>query len=327
MSPHETTRFKVRPDQLVSRVTPAGDIYVLAHFGIAQIEVASWRLEVGGLVTRPLALTLDDLKAFPKVEIESFLKCAGFPHDATINTRAVSNAMWGGARLADVLEAAGADASARYLWALAPDHGTYARWSAQRYVKDLPFDRARERDVLLAYEVNGAPLSAAHGFPLRLLVPGYYGTNSVKWLCRLEVAMERPEHIYTTQLYNDPVAGNSSEGGTESKTAPVWAAAPEALIVAPADRAGIAAGRFEVWGWCWGADEIVAVEVSCDSGATWQAAQVTPRSGWEWQRFSIACDLAPGTHTITARARDAAGRVQPPREARNAMHSVIVTAG
>ena len=93
MSPHETTRFKLRPDQLVTRVTPTEHIYVLAHFGIPQIDAADWRLDVGGLVDKPLSLTLDDIKAFPKVEIESFIKCAGFPHDATINTRAVSISM------------------------------------------------------------------------------------------------------------------------------------------------------------------------------------------------------------------------------------------
>jgi len=327
MSPHETTRFKVRPDQLVARVTPADEIHVLAHFGIPQIDAAAWRLEVGGRVKQQLSLTLDDIKRFPKAEIESFLKCAGFPHDATINTRAVSNALWGGARLADVLDEAGADDSARYLWALAPDHGTYARWGAERYVKDLPIARARARDVLLAYEVNGAALSAAHGFPLRLFVPGYYGTNCVKWLCRLEAAMERPQHVFTTELYNDPVRDPSEGGSGAGATVPVWQAAPEALIIAPADRAGVAAGPLEVWGWSWGADAIVAVDVSCDGGTTWQAAKVGPRQEWEWQRFSVACELAPGAHTIAARARDADGRVQAETKARNAVHKISVRAG
>lgn len=321
MSPHETTRFKLRPDQLVSRVTPTESIYVLAHFGVPRIEAADWRLEVAGLVARPLTLTLDAIKAFPKVEIESFIKCAGFPHDDTINTRAVSNAVWGGARLADVLEAAGVAPEARYLWAFAPDHGTYARWSAPRYAKDLPMDRAWAGDVLLAYEVNGEPLPATHGFPLRLFVPGFYGTNNVKWLCRLEAAAERVAHVFTTELYNDPV-GPAGEG----HTAPVWRAAPEALIVEPADRGEIAAGDIDVWGWCWGADEIVAVDVSIDGGQSWRPARVTPRRQWEWQAFTAECTLPAGAHKILARARDAAGRVQPPRAARNAMHEIDVTA-
>jgi DMSO/TMAO reductase YedYZ molybdopterin-dependent catalytic subunit len=317
MSPHETTRFKLRPDQLVTRVTPTEHIYVLAHFGIPQIDAASWRLDIGGMVDQPLSLSLDDIKRFPKVEIESFIKCAGFPHDATINTRAVSNAVWGGARLADVLDAAGLSDEARYLWALAPDHGTYARWSAPRYAKDVTVERGRAGDVLLAYEVNGEPLPATHGFPLRLFVPGYYGTNSVKWLCRLEAAAQRVAHVFTTELYNDPA--------DDGATAPVWRAAPEALIVEPADYGEIAAGAIDVWGWCWGADEIVAVDVSIDGG-DWMAAKVAPRRQWEWQSFVVECDLPPGAHAITARARDAAGRVQPDRAARNAMHSVSVTA-
>jgi DMSO/TMAO reductase YedYZ molybdopterin-dependent catalytic subunit len=326
MSPHETTRFKVRPDQLVTRVTPNGHIYVLAHFGIPQIDAAAWRLEIGGLVRKPLSLSLDDIRAFPKTEIESFIKCAGFPHDATINTRAVSNAVWGGARLADVLDAAGIASHARYLWASAPDHGTYARWSAPRYVKDMPLERARERDVLLAYEVNGAPLPATHGFPLRLFVPGFYGTNSVKWLCRLDAAAERAAHVFTRELYNDPADPAEAGPADEGATAPVWRAAPEALIVAPADHGEIAAGEIDVWGWCWGADAIAAVDISIDGGQSWQPAKVTPRRQWEWQSFAAECVLPRGTHTITARARDAAGRVQPARAARNAVHSVSVTA-
>lgn len=327
MSPHETTRFKVRPDQHVASLTPADEIFVLAHFGIPQVDAAAWRLEVGGSVKRQLSLTLDDIKRLPKTGIESFLKCAGFPHDATINTRAVSNAVWGGARLADVLDEAGVDDAARYLWALAPDHGTYARWGAKHYVKDLPMARARARDVLLAYEVNGVALSAAHGFPLRLFVPGYYGTNCVKWLCRLEAAMERPQHIFTTELYNDPVDGAAGGASGAGATAPVWQSAPEALIVAPADHARVVAGPVEIWGRSWGAETIVAVDVSCDGGTTWQGAKLAPRQGWEWQTFRVTCDLAPGTHTIAARARDAAGRVQAEARARNAVHRISVKAG
>lgn len=318
MEPHETTRFKQRPDQLVSRVTPTEYVYVLAHFGVPRIQAADWRLEIAGLVRKPMTLTLDDIRRFPKVKIESFIKCAGFPHDDTINTRVVSNAVWGGARLTEVLDAAGVDDAARYLCAFAPDHGSYARWSATRYVKDLPMQRMRAGDVLLAYEVNGEPLPATHGFPLRLFVPGFYGTNNVKWLVRLEAGTERVPHVLNTDLYNDPTG--------EGRTAPVWRAAPESLIVAPADRATIAAGRREVWGWSWGADEIAAVDVSVDGGKTWNAALLAPRGQWEWQKFSAACELAAGKQKILARARDRGGRVQPQRAARNAIHEIEVTA-
>jgi sulfane dehydrogenase subunit SoxC len=93
MEPHVTFRHKVRAEQLTGAVTPADDIFVLAHFGIPRFDVADWRLHIGGMVQRPVALSLEQIKKFPKVEVEAFIKCAGFPHDPTIATRSVSNAV------------------------------------------------------------------------------------------------------------------------------------------------------------------------------------------------------------------------------------------
>jgi DMSO/TMAO reductase YedYZ molybdopterin-dependent catalytic subunit len=316
MDPPTTFRHKVRAEQLTTAVTPNDDIFVLAHFGIPRFDLAGWRLRIEGLVAKPLTLTLDDIKRFPKVATEAFIKCAGFPNDPTIATRSVSNAVWAGADLRDVLDAAGLDPAAQYLWASAPDHGKYARWSADRYRKDLPVARVRDGGVLLAYEVNGAPLPAMHGAPLRLMIPGFYGTNCVKWLCRLEASRERAPGTFTNELYNDPAPG----GGT----VPVWQAAPEALIVAPADHGRIAAGRHEVQGWCWGEREIGYVDVSLDKGQTWRRAVTAPRRQMAWQKFSLACDLTPGAVTIMARATDVTGQTQPEREARNAIHAINV---
>jgi DMSO/TMAO reductase YedYZ molybdopterin-dependent catalytic subunit len=262
MDPPTTFRHKVRAEELTSAITPNDDVFVLAHFGIPQFAAKDWRLRVEGLVKQPIALTLDDIKRFPKAEIESFIKCAGFPHDPTIATRSVSNAKWAGADLRDVLDACRLDPAAQYLWASAPDHGTYARWSADRYRKDLPVARVRDGGVLLAYEMNGEPLPQAHGFPVRLFIPGFYGTNSVKWICRLEASRERAPGTFTNELYNDPSPG----GGT----APVWQVAPESLIVAPADHDKITPGRREIRGWCWGEHEIAQVEVSLDDGHSWR---------------------------------------------------------
>jgi DMSO/TMAO reductase YedYZ molybdopterin-dependent catalytic subunit len=316
MDPPTTFRHKVRAEELTSALTPNDDVFVLAHFGIPQFDVKDWRLRIEGLVNKPLALTLDDIKRLPKIEIESFIKCAGFPHDPTIATRSVSNAKWAGADLCDVLDACGLDPAAQYLWASAPDHGTYARWSADRYRKDVPVARVRAGGVLLAYEMNGAPLPQTHGFPVRLFIPGFYGTNSVKWICRLEAARERAPGILTNELYNDPAPG----GGT----APVWQVAPESLIVAPADHDKITPGRREIRGWCWGEQEIARVDVSLDGGQSWRGAAVEPRRQMAWQRFSLMADCAPGPLTIMARATDVTGKTQPERAARNAIHAVKV---
>jgi DMSO/TMAO reductase YedYZ molybdopterin-dependent catalytic subunit len=320
MAPHRTFRHRVRADQLVDRITPNGDLFVLAHFGIPRIAPEDWRLQIAGLISRPLSLSFDDLTRFPRVEVESFIKCAGFPHDPTIATRNVSNAVWVGADLARVLDEAGLDPAARYLWTFGPDHGTYARWSADRYVKDLPVERLRAGldRVLLVYEVNGEPLSAEHGFPVRLFVPGFYGTNSVKWLCRIEAADARADSLFTTELYNDPVPA-----ADPARSAPVWGAAPEALIVAPADRANLPAGPIEVWGWCWGEHEIAAVDVSADHGQSWQRAITEPRHQSGWQKFCamVTCGL-PGQCCVMARATSVTGETQPGRDARNAIHSI-----
>jgi DMSO/TMAO reductase YedYZ molybdopterin-dependent catalytic subunit len=320
MDPPTTFRHKVRAEELTAAVTRNDDVFVLAHFGIPHFDAKDWRLRVEGLVKKPAALTLDDIKRFPKIEIESFIKCAGFPHDPTIATRSVSNAKWAGADLRDVLDACGLDPAAQYLWASAPDHGTYARWSADRYRKDLPVARVRDGGVLLAYEMNGEPLPQTHGFPVRLFIPGFYGTNSVKWICRLEAARERAPGTFTNELYNDP-----APGGGKGETVPVWQVAPESLIVAPADHDTITPGRREIWGWCWGEHEIATVEVSLDDGQSWRGAKVEPRRQMAWQRFSLMADCAGGPLTIMARATDVRGQTQSAREARNAVHAVKVS--
>jgi len=319
MEPHATFRHKVRAEQLIDAITPAADVFVLAHFGIPHINRKDWRLHIGGLVSRPIELTFDELARFPKIEIEAFIKCAGFPHDPTIATRAVSNVRWAGADLRAVLEQCGVDTAARYLWAYGPDHGTYARWSAKRYVKDLPIARLRQHGALLAYEFNGEPLSAEHGFPVRLFVPGYYGTNSVKWLCRLDAAAERAPDIFTNELYNDP-----DDGGVRQ---PVWAVPPEALIVSPADHSCIAAGPMEIRGWCWGDHDIASVDISLDGGETWRCAEIGARSEKAWQSFRLACEVVSGGLSIMARATDVEGQTQPLRRARNAVHKIDVTVG
>jgi sulfane dehydrogenase subunit SoxC len=188
------------------------------------------------------------------------------------------------------------------------------RW----YVKDMPLTWLGEGGVLLAYAVNGEPLSREHGYPLRLVIPGYYGTNAVKWLWRLELAEVRAGGPFTTELYNDP----DPSGGS---TRPVWAAPPEALIVSPAPWLP-AAAPIEIWGWAWAAAGVARVEVSADAGSNWSAARLEPRRQWSWQRFAF--DWRPGatgSFTLAARATDTRGVTQPATNARNAVHTVKVT--
>ena len=172
---------------------------------------------------------------------------------------------------------------------------------------------------------DGAPLPPEHGFPLRLLVPGFYGTNSVKWLCRLHVADRRSPAITTTRLYNDP--GEPRADGGRAEPVPVWEAPPDAVIVAPADRAVVAGDRVHVWGRSWAARGIARVELSFDEGADWIDAEVEPRRGYAWQRFDlrIARERIAHATSIIARATDLAGERQPLERARNACHRIAVS--
>jgi DMSO/TMAO reductase YedYZ molybdopterin-dependent catalytic subunit len=203
------------------------------------------------------------------------------------------------------------------LWAYGLDRGEYDGVSAPFYVKDMPLARLDAGGVLLAYAVNGEPLTAEHGFPLRLVIPGWYGTNTVKWLWRLELAETRAPGPFTTVLYNDP---DPEAGGTR----PVWEAGPEALIVSPAP-GRLRLQRIEVWGWAWAAAGVARVEVSTDGSETWAAAQLEPRRQWSWQRFAFDWrPRTPGNFTLAARAIDSRGGVQPPVRARNAIHTVAL---
>lgn len=311
-----TRRLYLEPHQLVERVTPQRDLFVLAHLGIPHVEARQWRLAVAGLVERTMTLGLDDLRRLPARDVESFHQCAGAPRRPDLAARRVANLVWRGVDLAGLLHGCGVAPAAKFLWAYGLDHGRYEDLSAKWYVKDLPLSRLDEGGVILAYAVNGEPLAPEHGFPLRLIVPGYYGTNTVKWLWRLELAASRAAGPFTTVLYNDPDPAAGMR--------PVWEAPPESLIVAPSGPLATTA-PVEIWGWAWGAAGIAQVEISLDGGETWSPASVEPRRQWSWQRFSF--DWWPqraGAFTLAARATDAGGASQPMAKARNAVHTVEV---
>jgi sulfane dehydrogenase subunit SoxC len=323
VAPIEPAGFHIRfqqPHRLVDRITAEADLFLIAHLGIARVDAASWRLSVGGLVERPCQITFDDLKQLPKRAVESFHQCAGDPRNHRDAKRLVGNVVWGGVDLAELLARAGIRPEARYLWAYGLDSGTYEGLGGSNFQKDMPLARLAEGGVLVAYEINGAPLPPERGFPVRLIIPGYYGTNDVKWLCRLELTEHRAKGPFTTTLYNDP---DDEAPGT---TRPVWEAPPESAIVFPAPSAVLAMEPTTIWGWAWAARGVARVEVSTDDGASWAMAALEPRSQWSWQRFVFPW-TPPGARdfTIRARAIDDAGTGQRATGARNAIHSIVVS--
>lgn len=327
MDPHKLVRrVPLEPHQYVDPFTKQSDIFVLAHFGIPRFDAQSWSMEIAGLVHAPRTLTFEDIRRLPKREIQTFHQCAGFPRKYWVPTRRVSNAVWAGADLKTLLDEIGLLPEARFLWSYGMDHGRFDDVSAPCYLKDMPLERLERGDVILAYEVNGEPLDAEHGYPVRLMIPGYYGTNSVKWLSRMQIASSRADGPFTTALYNDPVDPNAENPYAETR--PVWEVKPESLIVSPAPETTIASPSVEIWGWAWADGGVALVEVSVNSGANWQRAELDEQVERSWQKFRYT--WKPQTYGETVLISKATGKngiTQPLANARNAAYNVQVTVG
>ncbi|KAA1183085.1 molybdopterin-dependent oxidoreductase [Rhizobium tropici] len=297
-------------------ITDEEDLFLVTHMGFLEINPQDWYVDIDGLVERPMTLRLADLQAMPQREYMSFHECAGSPLAPTEPKRRVGNVVWKGVPLADILRLARIQASASYLWTSGLEWGEYAGLRGEIFQKDLPIGKAMSEEVLLALEINGKPLNADRGGPVRLVVPGWYGTNSVKWIGSITVADARAPGPYTTLFYNDV---------TPTGTKPVWEVAPEAVIVAPDPDVPLMAGNAcRIWGWAWGDHAIVAVEVSVDGGETWSEATVAGRIDRSWQRFEFFWRPPVGEHLLMCRCTDANGETQPGTNARNAIHQVSV---
>ena len=214
-------------------VTPIGLHYLLTHFDIPKVDVASWRLEVGGLVERPVSLSLEELRARPAVEVAVTMECAGNgrvhiePHVVSQPwlLEAVGTARWRGVTVASVLEEAGVRDGAVEALFTGLDRGIDGG-EEQAYERSLPVEMLLEGDALLAYEINGEPLPPQHGAPLRLVVPGWYGMTSVKWLSRITLRDEPFDGYQMRQAYR--VRLEEDEPGEAITTI-----APRSLMVPP----------------------------------------------------------------------------------------------
>jgi DMSO/TMAO reductase YedYZ molybdopterin-dependent catalytic subunit len=318
-------RIKLQPHEMTDAVTATENLFVLAHLGIPRVDPAQWLLTIDGRVGRTCTLGLDELKARPKRIVEAVHQCCGNPLEPHVPARRVANVRWGGVDLAALLDELEIDPRARFLWSYGLDGGEFAGTACDHYVKDLPLERLAAGDVLLAYELNGAPLPAEHGFPVRLVVPGYYGTNSVKWLWRLHLAERRAEGLFAAVLYNDSLGADDVAAGLPARR-PVWALAPESIIVAPAPDTAVAAGELtEIWGWTWSFRGVAGVEISVDGGTRFTRAALEEPRGRAWRRFSLPWRPTDrGEVLLSARAFEANGVAQPMEGARNAAHTVRV---
>jgi sulfane dehydrogenase subunit SoxC len=299
-------------------VTPPGLHYLLTHYDIPAVEPDAFRLVVDGVVDRPLSLDLDAIRSRPQVSTVVTLECAGNGrarlHPRPVSqpwlVEAVGTSRWTGTPLAPLLREAGIRDGAKDVVFTGADHGI-ERGVEQDYQRGLPVREAMRHDLLLAYEMNGAPLPPQHGYPLRLLVPGWYGMAHVKWLSRIEVVSDSFDGF---QMGAYCVRQQAEDHGT-----PLTRIEPRALLVPPgfpdfmSRTRLLRAGRTIVEGRAWsGWAPTNAVEVSVDEGQTWTSARLEPAPDrWAWSRWTWTWEATVGSYVLSARASDESGRTQP----------------
>lgn len=298
-------------------VTPVGLHYLLTHYDVPDVDPVAWRLTIHG--EQELELSLDDLRARPANELTVTMECAGNgrarfdprPVSQPWLYEAIGTARWRGTPLRPLIEEAGVPEGTVEVLLTGLDRGVEGG-EEQSFQRALPLDGALRDEVLLAYEMNGAPLLPQHGFPLRLVVPGWYGMTNVKWIDRIEF-LETPFAGYQNRQ------GYRLRQTEEDEGVPLNRMQPRSLMVPPGipefmtrDRT-VLAGEVLLEGRAWsGQAPIASVEVSADGGSTWAPAELEPEGErWAWRGWTYRWQAEPGDHVLCSRARDEAGNEQP----------------
>jgi DMSO/TMAO reductase YedYZ molybdopterin-dependent catalytic subunit len=302
-------------------VTPTGMHYTLIHYDIPYVDAAAWRLEVQGLVGRPLSLSLEELQQRPTTTLRVTMECAGDgralleprPISQPWLTGAIGTSEWTGTPLKPLLDEAALQDGVREIVFTGLDRGIEGGLE-QDYQRSLPLATAMRDDMLLAWAMNGTPLEPQHGYPLRLIVPGWYGMTHVKWLRSIEaIDHEFEGYQHTAYQYSH----SRSVPGVQVSLIRV-----RSLMIPPGipdflTRTRVMQrGPVRLQGRAWsGEGRITAVDVSVDGGATWAPAHVDEPVGpgvCTWQAWSYDWDAStPGTYELCCRATDSAGNVQP----------------
>jgi sulfite oxidase len=306
-------------------ITPVGEFFTRSHAAVPSVDPATWRLEVNGLVDRPTTFSLDQLRqAFPRREVTATLICAGMrraeflslgplPGELPWGPEAASTGRWAGVGLGDVLRSVGLSGRARYVEFIGLDQ-------VERHHEHFGFGgsidlaKALSTEVILATELNGAPLPAAHGFPLRAVVPGWIGARSVKWLGRIVLSEVPSENYFQTRAYRVQHDTNAHDPRDVSAGHALTTIAVNAIIAEPAANQVVPHGPVEIRGWAIGSAGagVTAIEVSSDNGASWIPAAVSLQAGaWAWTFWEAKLELQPGPHTLVVRVADAGGMAQP----------------
>ncbi len=320
---HEPLNLELPFPTLTDWLIPANQFYVRSHFAIPQLAADEWRLHIGGAVRQALTFSYDELRQLPARTVAATLECAGNGRSRLVpkakgllwEQGGVGNAEWTGVPLARLLEQAGVAAEAVEVIFEGADKGSINDEPKSpgviAFARSLPLAKALANEVLVVYAMNGQPLTPEHGFPVRLVVPGWYGMASVKWLQNIIVSptpfdgyWQTLEYAYWHRVHGQPTL------------APVAEMQVKAEIARPAQYEVLPAGApYRVFGAAWGgASEIAQVEVSTDGGHTWQPARLLGEAvpfAWRFWEFAWATPSVAGRYQLSARATDAAGRVQP----------------
>jgi DMSO/TMAO reductase YedYZ molybdopterin-dependent catalytic subunit len=302
--------------------TPNESFYVRCHFPIPEITASEWRLHIEGEVEAPFSLSYTELLEMESRTIAATLECAGnnriFLEPKVKGVQwglgAVGNASWTGVPLSAVLARAKVRAGSLEVILEGADEGEVDKTPPPSgkisFSRSVPLDKA-DNDVLLAYEMNCEKLTAAHGFPLRAIVPGWYAMASVKWLRRLIVTAKPFNGYYQSLDYSF-----WDRSGALPTLAPLTEQQIKAEIAQPENGATVpAASTVKVHGAAWSCDaDITKVEISADAGESWQLAQLLDESvqnAWRLWEYDWRTPAGPGKQTLRARATDSRDRVQP----------------
>jgi DMSO/TMAO reductase YedYZ molybdopterin-dependent catalytic subunit len=305
----DAVRNLLQWEELDSWVTPNEEFFAVNHYNWPVIDEQSWSLEVGGRVGQPLTFTLDELRARPRREVVFTLECSG-NHGFPWFIGGIGTARWAGTPLSPILEEAQLLDDGWEVVFFGADEGeeeVSGIKTVQNFGRSMSRGDAMSPENLLCYEMNGAPLPEANGFPLRLIAPGWFGIANVKWLKRIEV---RPSRYMGRFMAQDYVTLREEQQDGEK----VWlqTSVGRALLKSVPAKVTRSDGRYRIVGAAWGAP-IARVEVRIDDGP-WQTATIdrSEEAEFAWKIWSLDwADAAPGTHTITSRAVDTSGNVQP----------------
>ena len=327
---HSRSPYNAEPplDRLrAAFLTPQADFYVRSHGDIPDLDASAYRLQVGGAVTTPLDLSLDALRSrFDERTVTAVMQCAGNRRADLQAVKPVSgdpwaggaigNATWTGVALADVLRAADVDEATDRHVAFTAHDTVKEEGENFAFAVSIPLAKAMTPDVLLAFAMNGEPLAPEHGHPLRVVVPGYAGVRSPKWLAAITVQDEACDSPIQQADYKFLPSQFTKETLDWSQGMTIDEMPLNAAICEPARYAEVEAGPRVVRGYAIATGRAIArVDVSADGGRTWMQAEIEarPDAPWAWTFWSARVDLPQGERELVVRAFDAAGQTQPER--------------